>query len=181
MAKSKTISTKEKTISKTKSEIIKEAKRIEECCLYSSKGHLTAANGYSYFNLIIGVPLVIFAALTSASALSQFDKTKITSAVLSLIVAGLSGLMTFVNPKEISNSHFLAGNNYDSLLNKVRIFWTIDCWRELDEVLTERLKYFSEQKDKLNQNSPQIPFWAYILAKKGILTGEASYKVDKNN
>lgn len=180
MAKSKPISTKEKTVSKTKDEIIKEAKRIEECCLYSSKGHLTAANGYTYFNLIIGVPLVVFAALTSASAFSQFDKTKTTSAILSLIVAALSALMTFVNPKEISNSHFLAGNNYDALLNKVRIFWTIDCWKEVDDVLVGRLKAFSEEKNRLNQNSPQIPFWGYLLAKRGILAGEASYKVDKN-
>lgn len=87
--------------------------------------------------------------------------------------------MTFLNPNEKSNAHFNAGNNYDSLQNKVRMFWSIDCWREESEqVLTEKLKYFSEQKDRLNQGSPQIPRWAYKLAKKGILEGEADYKID---
>jgi hypothetical protein len=65
-------------------------------------------------------------------------------------------------------------------MNKVRIFWSIDCWRdESDQVLTERLKYFSEQKDKLNQSSPQPPWWAYRIAQKGIEAGQGDYKVDQ--
>lgn len=36
--------TAEKTVSKTKDEIIKEAQRIEESALYSAKGHFVAAN-----------------------------------------------------------------------------------------------------------------------------------------
>lgn len=95
-------------------------------------------------------------------------------------MAALSGVMTFLNPNEKSSSHMNAGNNYDSLMNKVRMFWSIDCWRdESEQVLTERLKYFSEQKDKLNQSCPQIPRWAYNIGKKGITSGEADYAVDK--
>jgi len=41
------------------------------------------------------------------------------------------------------------------------------------------LKNYSNQKDKLNQVAPQIPWWAYQIAKHGIKTGEGSYQVDK--
>ena len=67
------------------------------------------------------------------------------------------------------------------LMNKVRVFWSIDCWRdESEQVLTERLKYFAEQKDKLNQSCPQVPRWAYKIARRGIKDGEGDYAVDKN-
>jgi hypothetical protein len=45
-------------------------------------------------------------------------------------------------------------------------------------VLTEKLKYLSEQKDKLNQSYPQVPFWAYRTAKRGIESGEGDYVID---
>jgi hypothetical protein len=100
--------------------------------------------------------------------------------LISILVAALSGVMTFLNPNEKASVHLNAGNNYDSLMNKVRIFWSIDCWRdESEQVLTEKLKYISEQKDKLNQSCPQVPKWAYSIARKGIKDGEGDYTVDK--
>jgi len=79
-----------------------------------------------------------------------------------------------------SVGHRNAGNKYDSLMNKTRIFWSIECWQiDSDEILTEKLKYLSEQKDNLNQSCPQIPRIAYNWAKKGIAAGEAKYKVDE--
>ena len=46
-------------------------------------------------------------------------------------------------------------------------------------MLTSRLKDLSEQRDKLNRGSPQVPAWVYRIARKGIKEGEADYKVDK--
>src|SRR3990167_9078414 len=172
--------TAERVVSKTKEEIIKEAKRIEEALLYSSKGHFSASHFWSNFHLWIGIPMVLFSAVAGASALSQFDPNHIIAGLFSIIVAVLSGVMTFLNPNEKVSAHVNAGNNYDSLMNKIRMFWSIDCWRdESEQVLTEKLKYFSEQKDKLNQTCPQIPRWAYNIAKRGIKDGEGDYVVDK--
>jgi hypothetical protein len=174
-------STAEIAVSKTKNEIIKESKRIEEALLYSSKGHFAASHFWTNFHLWLGVPMVFLSAIAGAAALSQFDAKHIIAGVCSIIVAALSGVMTFLNPNEKSGAHLNAGNNYDSLMNKIRMFWSIDCWRdESEQVLTERLKYFSEQKDKLNQSCPQIPAWASRTARKGIEAGEAGYVVDKS-
>jgi hypothetical protein len=171
--------TDEKLASKTKTEIVKEAKRIEEALLYSSKGHFVSARFWSNFHLFIGIPIVVISGIAGASAFSTLDSSHIVAGVLSLLVAGLSAIATFLNPNERASAHMSSGNSYDALMNKVRIFWAIDCWRdESEEVLTERLKWLSEQKDELNRKCGQIPGWAYTKAKKGIEAGEASFKVD---
>jgi hypothetical protein len=171
----------EVAVSKTKEEIIKESKRIEEGLLYSSKGHFAAAHFWKRFHLWIGVPIVVLSAIAGASALSEFDTKHVIASVIAIVTVSLSSLMTFLNPNEKSSAYLNAANSHDALMNRVRIFLSIDCWGgESDQVLTERLKYFSEQKCKLKDTCPQIPRWAYLAAKKGIDAGEAEYAVDKD-
>src|SRR6266481_1854452 len=142
------LTTAELTVSKAKDEIIREAKRIEEALLFSSKKHFKAASLWSGFHLSIGIPVVLVSALAGATAFAQFDVNHVVAGILSLGITALSSVMTFLNPNAKAAAHQNAGNKYDSLMNKVRMFWSIDCWRaESEEVLTERLKYFSEQKD----------------------------------
>lgn len=173
--------TSEVSISKTKEQIMIEAQRIEESCLFSSKGHFAASGIWSNFHLIIGIPMIILSAIVGASVLSQFDSKKIIAGIISIVITVLSGLMTFLNPNQKATAHKNSGSQYYSLENKVRIFRTIDCWREESEqVLTEKLKYFSEQKDRLSETCPKVPHWAYRIAKRGIKSGEAEFVVDKN-
>jgi hypothetical protein len=173
--------TAEKPISKTKVEIIREAKRIEEALLYSSKQHFTASSAWSNFHLCIGIPVVVMSAVAGASALVQFDPNHYLAMSLSIVIVAFSSVMTFLNPNAKASTHLTAGNKYDSLMNRTRMFWSIDCWsEESEEVLTEKLKYLSEQKDNLNQTCPQPPKWAYRVAKRGIEAGEGDYKVDRN-
>ena len=166
----------EKIVSQTKEEIIKEAQRIEESCLCSAKGHFVAAKFWSGFHVTIGLPTAILAAFAAASA---FSDHKVAAGAISLVVTGLTAVTTFLNPNKRATSHLNAGNNYDALQNRVRIFRTIDCWGDnSDQVLTKRVKDHSEDKNKLNRESPQIPTWAYWLAKRGIEAGQADYQVD---
>lgn len=61
------------------------------------------------------------------------------------------------------------------------MFWSIECWsaNATEKSLAAKLNDLVEQKDKLNQDSPQIPPWAWEEAKKRIAEGEATYAVDK--
>ena len=180
MAENQQPTTAETSISKTKAEIIKEAKRIEEALLYSSKGHFAAAHGWANSHLWLGVPVVILSGIAGASALTEFDHSHIAAGLISLLVVGLSSLLTFLNPNERAATHLKAGNNYDALMNKVRIFWSIDCGSdESEEILTKQLKSFSDQKSKLNNDCPQVPRWAYKIAQRGINNGEGDYMADK--
>lgn len=164
-----------------KVKIIKEVKRIEEDSLYSAKGHFVAANFWTNFHLWIGVPTAILAAIAGASALSQFENHNIIAGILAIIVTALTAVTTFLNPNEKVNSHLNAGNKYNSLRNKARIFFEIDTYGDdSNHNFIKQLKDLANQRDDLNQNSPQIPKWAFERARKGIEVGEANYKVDKN-
>jgi hypothetical protein len=86
--------------------------------------------------------MVLCAAVAGASALGKFDPSGIVSGVLSILVLSilvvcLSSVMTFLNPNDKAGAHLTAGNRYDALMNTVRIFWSIECWRtSSDELLT---------------------------------------------
>ncbi len=174
-----TTTSSEIPVSKTREEIIKEAHRIEEALLYSSKGHFAAADIWKNLHLIIGIPIIILSAV--ASYLTSSNPSNQYIGIITVSITALSGLLTFLNPNEKSSAHLNAGNSYDALMNKVRLFRVVELWQdESDQVLTEKIKFLSEQKSNLNATSPQIPPPAYWLAKIGIKTGEGKYKVDSD-
>jgi hypothetical protein len=172
--------TAERPISRPKQEVIKEAQRIEESLLHSSKGHYAAAARWSGFNITIGLTMAVISAVAGAAAFQTWDTSGTLAGVCSFIVVVLSSLVAFLNPNDRANSHRNAGHSYDALMNKARLFYTIECWRsDADGYLADKLSQLSLAKDELNAKCPQIPRWAYMKAKKGIDAGEGTYKVDK--
>lgn len=169
----------ERVVSRPRQEVTKEAKRLYENCLYTSKSHFVEARFWKNLHLWIGIPSVILAGVAGTLA---FTDNKMIAGIISMIIVVLTSITTFLNLKEQANTHHTAGNNYDSLMTKLRIFWSIDCWGEdSDDVLTSRLRTYSEERDRLNRECPQPFNWCYISAKKGIEAGEAEYFVDKRN
>lgn len=173
-------STGEREPSKSRVAIINEAQRIEEDSRHSSGGHFAAAHYWSHANYWLGIPNVLAAGLAGASFLSKVDSSGWASGILSLIVLCLSSLMTFLNPHDKASAYLSAGNQYDALMNRARIFHSIDCWKAdaNDEELAAQLKDMSDKKSKLNESCPQIPRWAYEKAKKRIEAGERTHQVD---
>ena len=161
-----------------KLKIIREAKRIEEDSLYSAKGHYCAAQLWTSLHIWIGVPTAIMAAIAGASALSKFEDSRIWAGVLAILVAALTSVTTFVNPNAKAANHHNAGNRYNSLNNRARIFSEIETDVETDDILLNKVKALTEERDDLNQKSPQIPKWAFRKARKGIEEGEGKYLVD---
>lgn len=173
-------STAEQPVSKTREEIVKEAKRISEDLLCSSKSHFSAAQLWGNWHFFTGIPLVVLSALAASPWLKGLDKTDVWALAIPTLVLVLSAVVTFVRPSEHAAQHLKAGNQYDSLMNEVRIFWTVECASdEADTVLLGRLKDFSAGKAKLNASSPKAGWIAFQLAKRGIDRGEGLHEVDK--
>jgi hypothetical protein len=178
------IKTDERPASKARDEIIREAKRLEESTLYSFKGHHQAARGWGNRHLWLGIPTVVISALIGATAFSQYAKeypwVGVAAGLLAILVAILSGVTTFLNPNDKESAHTIAAHGFDKLNNDARMFWSIECWREVaEDVLTSNLRELVERKNELNSSSPQIPPWAYKRAKAGIEAGEAAFQVDR--
>lgn len=176
-----TVSTAERPPSKTRDQVIIEAKRLEESTLYSCKGHHQASQGWKNWHLMLGLPTVVISTLVAAAEPAKDIPYVATAAILlAVVVPILSGITTFLNPNEKLAAHLAAAHAYDRLNNAARMFWSIDCWAAdaTDEGLTSQLRTLIAEKDELNKASPQIPHSAYKKAKRGIEEGEASFKVD---
>ena len=156
-----------------------EAKRIEEDALYSSKGHFCAGARWNGVNLWLGIISTIFSAIAGASALSQFDSHNIVAGVLAIFVAVFSALITFINPNEKASNHKNAGNRFNALRNDVRLFHQVELEKIILDKAIVQLKKFNDRRNKLNLDSPQIPRWAFVKARKGIEEGESEYRVDR--
>lgn len=153
-----------------------EAKRIEEDCLYSAKGHFEAASYWKRIHYWIGIPATVLAAITGLALVTDRPGS---GAILAVIVAILSGLSTFLNPSEKATAHHSSGTSFNTLKNQVRVFREIDLRTQAtSEDLSFRLKSISEARNHLNSVSLQIPRGAFVRARRGIESGEAQYQAD---
>jgi hypothetical protein len=154
-----------------------ECLRIEEDSTFSSKGHFESARFWGATNLILGTISAIVAAI---AGLSAFNEHPVTAGFLAVFSATLTAILTYINPSKRSNSHLNAGNLYKGLQNDTRVFRKVEILEmdsQKDQV--EVVKELSQRRNELNQNSPQVPRFAFLAARKGIESGEASYKTDE--
>ncbi|MCH8090513.1 MAG: SLATT domain-containing protein [Chloroflexi bacterium] len=162
----------------TRELIIKEAKKVEEDSVYSSRGHFVAASFWGTLRLGIGIPTAVLSATAGAIALSQLDNSNTIAAILAFTATALVALATFLNPDQRANSHLHAGNRYNALRNEARIFYEIEAMaRSSEQKRIDKLKELSKRRDDLNETSPQISRLAYKIAKRRITRGEADYDV----
>ena len=155
-------------------EYIKEAKRIEEDSLYSSKGHYNAAADWQRVHFWTGIPNCILAAI---AGLSAFEGATVLAGTLGILVASITASITFLNPEAKSSSHKNAATEYHSLRNRARIFINITTKKEVsDDELSGIFDELANQRENLNTISPQIPEKAFLKARTGIESGEADHK-----
>ena len=155
----------------------REAERLEEDALYSSKGHFNAEDSWVRRNYWLGVPATILGVVAGATLIKSQPEL---ATAFTLLASLLTGLMTFLKPNERAALHRTAARQFLSLRNQARFFREIELLQSdrLDE-LTERLKALSAARNELNLKSHSIPRRAFLAARKGIEEGEATHKVDK--
>lgn len=155
----------------------REAERLEEDALYSSKGHFNAEDTWVRRNYWLGVPATMLGAVAGATLIKSQPEW---ATAFTLLASLLTGLMTFLKPNERAALHRAAAGQFLALRNEARFFREIELLQSdrLDE-LPERLKALSAARNELNLKSPSIPRRAFVAARKGIEEGEATHKVDK--
>lgn len=157
--------------------LIAEARRIEEDSEHSAKGHFNAADRWGRYHLCIGLPAAILAAIAGATAFTTIPEVAGGLAILS---TALTTVLTFLKPSEHAENHKSVAGQYLALRNSARIFRDIEMLdQEPTEGAKKRLLALARQRDDLNQSSPAISRKDYELAKKDIDGGRSTYQVDK--
>jgi len=157
---------------KTTEAILQEADRIEEDCLYSGKSLLNSADVWNWVHYGLGIPAVILGALAAADITNI---SELCAAAATLLVA----ISTFSNPSQKSSERSVAGNGYLALCKRVRRFREIDMLIEDQGIAREQLEALAEERDALNEGTPNPLSWGFNKARTGIEEGEAEYRVDK--
>ena len=154
-------------------DIMARAEDRRNVCLILSRAHVLASIRWSNTHLYIGVPSTVFAALAGVQAISDLNQNQTDSGgaiiyiILSILVAGLAPLLTFLNPNERANTHLAASRIYEHMGDRYDGF-LLGCIvekrslkEELDELVKLHLAY-SEEKKPL----PLTPEWAFQKAKR---------------
>lgn len=156
--------------------IKKEAERIKEDSIYSSKGHFESSKFWRYFNYILMI--VSIASLVLCLVLTFSDYNKIVVGIFGIISAFITVILIFLNPQEKYIAHQNSANKYLSLKNRARIFLDIESF-EMD---LERQKYYIKfldfERNTINENSLPIMNMYYKNAKKQIESDKTKYKID---
>jgi hypothetical protein len=141
-------------------------------CRILSRAHVLVSIRWSNTHLYIGIPSTVFAALAGVQAIADLGQEKntwgtIIQIILSILVAGLAPLLTFLNPNERANTHQTASRVYEQIGDRYDAF-LLQCLvetrglkQELDDLVQLNLSY-SEEKKPL----PLTPEWAFQRAKQ---------------
>lgn len=156
---------------------MREAERLEEDCTFSAKGHFESARSWGRWNLGLGVPSVVLAAL---SAWSGFKALPEVAGALALASGAVTAVLTFLKPGDRAASHQKAGAIYNSLKSRARFFREVDLAASAPPAaLVKRLRALSDERNALNEASPEILRPAFERARRGIEQGEAAYRADQ--
>lgn len=160
-------------------EILREAKRLEEDILYSSKARFTMSNFWYYihgtFGIIVIGGSILFGALSFANLNLPIDIN-----ILSLIVIIISILQVFFNPYEQSRINKNLGDEYNQLKQEIRLFYNVEIYNNNVEDNIEKIKFFAKCKNEIDYKSSPILGYFYNKAKKSIEEKrEHEHEVDK--
>lgn len=156
--------------------IKKEAERIKEDSIYSSKGHFESSKFWRYFNYILMI--VSIASLVLCLVLTFSDYNKIVVGIFGIISAFITVILIFLNPQEKYIAHQNSANKYLSLKNRARIFLDIES-SDMDlERQKDYIKFLDFERNTINENSLPIMNMYYKNAKKQIESDKTKYKID---
>ncbi|CCE05789.1 conserved hypothetical protein [Bradyrhizobium sp. STM 3843] len=135
-----------------------EAASIQNASLLAAERHYAAETPWWHWNLIIGIPATVLAAVAGAAAFSNITHSELVAGSISIIVAILSSLTTFIDPKKTFADHHASAKAYEALYRQAGFFYRIESLAEsADEgTLQTKLSELSLRFNQLNERSLPI-------------------------
>jgi len=146
--------------------ILDQAQQKAIYTLALSKAHFSTATVWGYVQFIVGIPNTILSAIAGASALSQWQDSNMLAGMLSILVAILTAISTFLDPSDRAKAHWHAGNQFQLLNDKFQIFIDFDAIAgSSPQELKQKLDILIDEFYKARKENPVTPYWSW---KKGL-------------
>jgi len=158
--------------------IIDELDRIRESVELTSVQHFIASRYWRRAHLVLGITATIAATITTALIFAAAKP--MWAGILGVVVAIISGLITFLDPKHHAEEHHRKGVNYQEIGSECRMLSLIDGpYVDDEEDIVQKVKSLSKRKHDLDRIGPAAPAGLiYALAKRSIARGETRFRVD---
>jgi hypothetical protein len=148
-----------------------EAKRVRLTALLAAERHYAAETPWYHMVYYLGIPSTILSAVAGAAAFSKIEKSEIVAGSISIIVAILTSLMTFLDPTKKAELYHATAKSYEGLYHQSGYFGRVELAKENPDInkCEEALKLLIAKLNELNESSPSIPGRAYRIAEKNII------------
>ena len=103
-------------------ELLRNAKERKKECTILSEASKETSTIWSNIFVWLGIPNAILAGLSSVSIATGNEETRLYSTVVSVIVAVLTALITFLNPNEKMKTYHDASRSYEAMGDKFEDF-----------------------------------------------------------
>jgi hypothetical protein len=155
--------------------LTREAKRLQESCLYNATAHFTSAGRLWRAHLLLGTMPIILGTIGGWKGLSDpataGPKAVLIAGVSSLLAGVVGSVLSFWNLAETRARHFTAATQYKSLENDARRAHEIHGVDEEYADFKRRVVDLGDRYNKLNESSIQTADWAFNKARKKIQAG----------
>lgn len=161
------------TMQAARQRIRNEANRLLDATLRAAERHYAAETPWFYSAYWLGIPSVAFSAIASVALLSKLPHGNLLAGFLSIAVAVLSALNTFLDPHKKASAYHLSAKGYEALYHTVGYFYRVESLSENVDVATleQRLGHLMSDFKKLNEHSLPISGRAYRVADAKIRDG----------
>ncbi len=120
----------------------------------------------------------MLAAIAGTTVLADASSAK-TVAVIALISAALTAVMTTLNAAQRAEQSRAAANAYLALQGDARLLRTVDLGGLDQHDARQRLDELVERRNAISETAPVPAFLAYRLGRRNIARGRQTYDVDK--
>lgn len=153
----------------TRETLVAEADHLRRVALFAAERHYAAETPWFYSIYWLGVPVSVLSAIASAGAFYESSWSHMVAGIISLVVAVLSALATFFDPRAKAMQHHTLAKAFESLYHQVGFFRRVmlDTQQASPKDLS-RLKAFTADFVKLTQSTPPVPARIYRRAARNL-------------
>jgi hypothetical protein len=99
--------------------------RIQQESLLAAERHYAAETIWYHTNFWLGIPSTVLAAIAGAAAFSKIANSEFVAGSIAILVAILTSLTTFIDPKKTFTAHHLAAKEFESLYHQAGFFYRL--------------------------------------------------------
>ena len=149
-----------------------EAKSIGQRAATAAEFHFAAETPWHRLYNWLGGAAAALAAVGGAIGLAS-PASGLLVGMISIVVAGVSSVTTFLNPKQKGNEHHRAAKSYEALYTDAGLFLRIESKDPKARLpqLAQRVKSLTARFNELRASSPPISGRAYEVARKVVADG----------